>query len=80
MSSKSKVSAAEVRKMIARNLDACDGKVPVHISAVIGQMRSKFPCHRLNDAEVTHLIAEGAVRRGLDINFDAGSQANAAGG
>lgn len=78
MNPNTRLRAAELRELIARNLNARHGKVPVQISAIIDQVRSKFPDHRLNDAELTHLIAEGAIRRGLDVNFDAGSPPEAA--
>jgi hypothetical protein len=74
MSPKTMSPAAKVRELIALDLNARHGKVPVQISAIIGHVRSKFPHHRLNDAELTHLIAEGAIRRGLDVNFDAGAE------
>ena len=67
-----KVPAARVRELISGVLDARRGKNPVPVSAIIGQVRSVFPDQRINDAELTHLIAEGAIRRGLDVDFDGG--------
>ena len=77
MISSPKVSAARVRELIARVLNARHSKYPVRVSAIIGQVRSEFPDQRINDAELTHLIAEGAIRRGLDVNFDAGVEEGA---
>jgi hypothetical protein len=71
-----KLLASELRELIARNLSARHGKVPVQVSAIIRHVRSELPNEHFNDAELTHLIAEGAIQRGLDVNFDGGSQAH----
>ena len=76
MNLKRKLQAPELRELIARNLNARHGKVPVQVSAVIRHVRSELPNQALNDAELTHLIAEGAIQRGLDVNFDGGPQAH----
>jgi hypothetical protein len=74
--SPNKSQAAELRELIARNLSARHGKVPVQVSAIIRDVRSASPGEHFNDAELTHLIVEGAIQRGLDVNFDGGSQAH----
>ena len=80
MSPNRKLQAADLREVIARDLSKRHGKVPVQISAIIRHVRSALPNQHLNDAELTHLIAEGAIRRGLDVNFDAGLEETSAGG
>ena len=55
-------SKSLLRRLVARELDA-KGAAALCVEDVIAQLRAALPDRHLNDAELTHLIAEAAARR-----------------
>jgi hypothetical protein len=60
----------ELRDAVTRYLNQRTTKTAISTADAIRSVRVQFPNDRLNDAELTSLIAEGAIRRGLAVDFD----------